>query len=122
MPDGDVCFAELARAGAAVADVVVVNLHLYGLHVASGSVLLPEHDVVVIDEAHQLEDIMSDTVGVQIGGGRFTNLAAASEADHRRSGDHRRLGRGGAGAARSAAAVPRRTAAHAVPRLPCSEC
>ncbi|HSB85893.1 MAG TPA: ATP-dependent DNA helicase, partial [Ilumatobacteraceae bacterium] len=31
---------------------------------------------VVIDEAHQLEDIMSDTVGVQIGPGRFTNLAA----------------------------------------------
>jgi ATP-dependent DNA helicase DinG len=75
-PMGDVCFAELARSRAAVADVVVVNLHLYGLNVASGNVLLPEHDVVVIDEAHQLEDIMSDTVGVQIGPGRFTNLAA----------------------------------------------
>ena len=75
-PMGAVCFAELARARAQVADVVVVNLHLYGLNVASGNVLLPEHDVVVIDEAHQLEDIMSDTVGVQIGPGRFTNLAA----------------------------------------------
>jgi ATP-dependent DNA helicase DinG len=75
-PMGAVCFAELARARAAVADVVVVNLHLYGLDVASGNMLLPEHDVVVIDEAHQLEDIMSDTVGVQIGPGRFTNLAA----------------------------------------------
>lgn len=75
-PMGDVCFAELARARAEVADVVVVNLHLYGLDVASGNMLLPEHDIVVIDEAHQLEDIMSDTVGVQIGPGRFTNLAA----------------------------------------------
>ena len=75
-PMGGVCFAELARARASVADVVVVNLHLYGLNVASGNMLLPEHDVVVIDEAHQLEDIMSDTVGVQIGPGRFTNLAA----------------------------------------------
>jgi ATP-dependent DNA helicase DinG len=75
-PMGAVCFAELARARATVADVVVVNLHLYGLNVASGNVLLPEHDVVVIDEAHQLEDIMSDTVGVQIGPGRFTSLAA----------------------------------------------
>ena len=75
-PMGDVCFAELARARATVADVVVVNLHLYGLNVASGNVLLPEHEVVVIDEAHQLEDIMSDTVGVEIGPGRFTNLAA----------------------------------------------
>jgi ATP-dependent DNA helicase DinG len=75
-PMGAVCFAELARARASVADVVVVNLHLYGLNVASGNMLLPDHDVVVIDEAHQLEDIMSDTVGVQIGPGRFTNLAA----------------------------------------------
>jgi len=75
-PMGGVCFAELARARAQVADVVVVNLHLYGLNVASGNVLLPEHDVVVIDEAHQLEDIMSDTVGVQIGPGRLTNLAS----------------------------------------------
>ena len=75
-PMGTVCFAELARARASVADVVVVNLHLYGLNVASGNMLLPEHEVVVIDEAHQLEDIMSDTVGVQIGPGRFTTLAA----------------------------------------------
>ena len=75
-PMGDVCFAELARSRAEFADVVVVNLHLYGLHVAGGNVLLPEHEVVVIDEAHQLEDIMSDTVGVQIGPGRFTNVAA----------------------------------------------
>ncbi|MEY2445527.1 MAG: ATP-dependent helicase DinG [Ilumatobacteraceae bacterium] len=75
-PMGEVCFAELARSRAEVADVIVVNLHLYGLHVAGGGALLPEHDVVVIDEAHQLEDIMSDTVGVQIGPGRFTNLAA----------------------------------------------
>ena len=62
-PRGDDCFAEQARAAAAEADVVVVNTHLYGLHLASGGALLPEHDVVVIDEAHQLEDIVSDTVG-----------------------------------------------------------
>ena len=76
-PMGSVCFAEAARARASVADVVVVNMHLYGLHVGSGGVLLPEHDVVVMDEAHQLEDIMSDTVGVQVAGGRFTTLTAA---------------------------------------------
>ena len=75
-PMGQVCFAELARSRAEVADVIVVNQHLYGMHVAGGGALLPEHDVVVVDEAHQLEDIMSDTVGVQIGPGRFTYLAA----------------------------------------------
>ena len=74
-PMGPVCLAEGARDRAAAADVIVVNLHLYGLHVGSAGAILPEHDVVVIDEAHQLEDIMSDTVGIEIGGGRFTNLA-----------------------------------------------
>ena len=73
-PMGQPCFAEAARQRAAAADVVVVNTYLYGLHVASGGVLLPEHDVVIIDEAHSLEDIMSDTVGVSIGSGRFTSL------------------------------------------------
>jgi ATP-dependent DNA helicase DinG len=73
-PKGESCFAEEARKRAVTANVVVVNTYLYGLHVASGGVLLPEHDVVVVDEAHSLEDIMSDTVGVTIGSGRFTNL------------------------------------------------
>ena len=70
-PLGQPCFAERARQRAATADVVVVNTHLYGLNVASGGVILPEHDVVIVDEAHMLEDIMSDTVGVSISGGRF---------------------------------------------------
>jgi len=74
-PMGGICFAEAARERASVADVVVVNMHLYGLHVGSGGLILPEHDVVVMDEAHQLEDIMSDTVGLQVAGGRFANLA-----------------------------------------------
>jgi ATP-dependent DNA helicase DinG len=73
-PLGDACFAEAARARAAVADVVVVNTHLYGLHVGSGGVILPPHDVVVFDEAHVVEDIMSDTVGAQLAPGRFVTL------------------------------------------------
>ncbi len=74
-PLGEPCFAEQARRRASVADVIVVNTHLYGLNVASGGAILPEHDVVVFDEAHVLEDIMSDTVGVEIAPGRFTALS-----------------------------------------------
>jgi ATP-dependent DNA helicase DinG len=74
-PLGDPCFAEQARRRAQAADVVVVNSHLYGLHVGSGGVILPEHDVVVFDEAHVLEDVMSDTVGVQLAPGRFITMA-----------------------------------------------
>jgi ATP-dependent DNA helicase DinG len=74
-PLGEPCFAETARRRAAAADVVVVNTHLYGIDVGSGGAILPEHEVVVIDEAHQLEDITSDTAGLAIGAGRFANLA-----------------------------------------------
>jgi ATP-dependent DNA helicase DinG len=74
-PSGDTCFAEDARQRAAQADVVVVNLHLYGLDLASGGVILPEHDLAIIDEAHQLEDIVSATCGVEVTAGRFTDLA-----------------------------------------------
>ena len=62
-PLGEPCFAETGPRPGPGADVIVVNTHLYGLHVGSGGVILPEHDVVVFDEAHVLEDIMSDTVG-----------------------------------------------------------
>jgi ATP-dependent DNA helicase DinG len=53
----------------------VVNTHLYGLHVAAENAILPDHDVVIFDEAHVLEDIMSDTVGVEISPGRFIALS-----------------------------------------------
>ena len=74
-PRGDRCFAEAARDRAAEADVVVVNLHLYGLDLASDGAILPEHDVAVIDEAHLVDDIISATAGVELGAGRFTHLA-----------------------------------------------
>lgn len=73
-PSGDGCFAEAARNGAADADLIVVNTHLYGLHLASDAAILPEHNVVVIDEAHQLEDVISATAGVELTAGRFADL------------------------------------------------
>ena len=76
-PKGGACFAEAARERAGAADVAVVNTFLYGLDVASGGAILPEHEVVIFDEAHQLEDTMSDTVGVSIGPNRFTRVAQA---------------------------------------------
>ncbi len=76
-PSGHDCFAESARARAAEADVVVVNTHLYGAHVASGGSVLPDHDVVVFDEAHEVEEVMTDSLGLDIGPGRFRSLATA---------------------------------------------
>src|SRR5713101_3000752 len=70
-PAGDVCFAEHARDRAAKADVIVVNTHLYATHLAAGGNVLPAHDVVIFDEAHELEDIASSSLGIELTGGRF---------------------------------------------------
>jgi ATP-dependent DNA helicase DinG len=77
-PSGRDCFAEEARARAAESEVVVVNTHLYGAHLASGGAVLPPHQVVVFDEAHDVEEVMTDSLGVEIGPGRFRALAATA--------------------------------------------
>ena len=74
-PSGDACFAEFARERAELADVVVANTHLYGTHLASGGHVLPDHDVVIFDEAHELEDVASSSLGLELGAGRFRSLA-----------------------------------------------
>jgi ATP-dependent DNA helicase DinG len=74
-PRGEDCFTERARRAAADADVVVVNIHLYGMHLATAGAVLPEHEVVIIDEAHQLEDTIAATAGVDLTAGRFGALA-----------------------------------------------
>ena len=79
-PSGDECFTERARQEAAAADVVVVNTHLYGLDLASDAEILPEHTVVVIDEAHQLEDVISATAGIDLAESRFRTLARSVRA------------------------------------------
>jgi ATP-dependent DNA helicase DinG len=77
-PSGRDCFSEDARARAAEADILVVNTHLYGAHLASGGAVLPEHQVVVFDEAHEVEDVMTDSLGLEVGPGRFRALALAA--------------------------------------------
>ncbi|MBK5223056.1 MAG: ATP-dependent DNA helicase [Acidimicrobiia bacterium] len=79
-PQGDICFTEQARRAAADADIVVVNTHLYGLDVATMGAVLPEHEVVVIDEAHQLEEVISATSGTEIASGRLVALGRATRA------------------------------------------
>jgi ATP-dependent DNA helicase DinG len=74
-PSGGECFVELARKKAADADVVVVNTHLYATSLAlEEAVILPPHDLVVFDEAHELEDIVSAAFGFEVGGARLGGL------------------------------------------------
>ena len=55
-PVGTDCFAEQARARAAKVDVVVTNHALLAIDAITGIPVLPEHDAVVVDEAHELVD------------------------------------------------------------------
>jgi len=73
-PSGGDCFAEKAREAASMADVVVVNTHLYVTSLISEGELLSDHDVVVFDEAHELEDIATASLGVELAGGRFASV------------------------------------------------
>jgi len=77
-PSGAECFAERARAEATAADIVVVNQHLLGADLASDGAVLPEHDVLIVDEAHALEDIVTESLGVSIGAGRLRSVAGAA--------------------------------------------
>ena len=43
----------------------MVNTHLYGAHLASEGAVLPEHDVVIFDEAHEVEDVMIAAFGAE---------------------------------------------------------
>ena len=74
---GETCFTEAARERASTANIIVVNFSLYGLDLQQERGFLPEHDVIVFDEAHELEDVISDTASVVI---TPRTLAAASEA------------------------------------------
>jgi ATP-dependent DNA helicase DinG len=66
------CFAEEARERAADADVIIVNHALYfadlGLRIASDGAIgvLPEHDTVIFDEAHELEDAAAEWLGARL--------------------------------------------------------
>jgi ATP-dependent DNA helicase DinG len=79
-PRGESCFAEAAYRRARDADVVVVNTHLLGAHVASGGYVLPGSDVVVVDEAHEAPEIVASTLGVSLTPGRVRRLARSVRA------------------------------------------
>ncbi len=53
---GSECFAEQARERAALADIVVTNHALLAIDALEPFPILGDHDVVVVDEAHELGD------------------------------------------------------------------
>ncbi|HEY9332280.1 MAG TPA: ATP-dependent DNA helicase [Streptomyces sp.] len=61
---GAECFAEQARERAKLADVVVTNHALLAIDAIEGAPVLPSHEVLIVDEAHEL---VSRVTGVATG-------------------------------------------------------
>jgi ATP-dependent DNA helicase DinG len=77
-PQGQNCFAELAKDRANESSILIVNAHLYASHLASGSMLLPQHDYVIFDEAHEILDIFATLLGTSLNAARLRALATVS--------------------------------------------
>lgn len=54
-PHGAACFAELAKHKAQDVDIIVTNHALLAIDALADINILPEHDAVIIDEAHELD-------------------------------------------------------------------
>jgi ATP-dependent DNA helicase DinG len=74
-PVGDECFAEKARAVAGKADIVVTNHALLAIDALEGRPVLPEHDVVVVDEAHELVDRVTGVATAELTAGAVATAA-----------------------------------------------
>jgi ATP-dependent DNA helicase DinG len=75
----DCCFITRMRQEAAGSDVVVVNHHLFfadlAVRLKGFGEVLPRYEVVIFDEAHQLEEVATQYFGTAISNFRFEELA-----------------------------------------------
>ncbi|MDL9944521.1 ATP-dependent DNA helicase [Gordonia sp. ABSL11-1] len=69
------CFAERSRRAAGKVDVIVTNHALLAIDAMSPASILPEHDVVMIDEAHELVDRITSVSTAELSGAGITLVA-----------------------------------------------
>jgi ATP-dependent DNA helicase DinG len=74
-PDYGECFYFRARRQIGGAEVLVVNHALFfsdlALRQDDGTGVLPDYEVAILDEAHTVEDVAADYLGLQVGRGSF---------------------------------------------------
>jgi ATP-dependent DNA helicase DinG len=78
-PHFESCFVTRARRRAQAADLVIVNHHLFFADLALKTAwpqaqLLPPYEAVIFDEAHQLEDVVTDFFGITVSTLRLSAL------------------------------------------------
>ena len=101
-PHGAECFAEAARREAKEVDIVVTNHALLAIDALADIDILPEHDAVIIDEAHEL-DARITSVATNTISARVITLAANRAL---KLGSGERLGGAAAGLAETLATLP----------------
>ncbi len=69
------CFVERAREAAKEVDVIVTNHSFMAIDSFEGRQMLPEHDVLVIDEAHELVDRVTATITDELTGSMVLTAA-----------------------------------------------
>ncbi len=74
-PVAEDCFSEHAKRAAGAADVVVTNHAMLAIDAIEGRAVLPDHDVVVVDEAHNLVDRVTSVATGELTG---ATVAAAA--------------------------------------------
>ena len=74
--EGPRCFAERARSLAADADVVIVNHALACLDLGAEGNVLPDHDLLIVDEAHALAEAATRSFGVDLAPSGIRRLAS----------------------------------------------
>ena len=77
-PDRVDCFSERAREAAKEADVVIANHTLLALDVFTGAQVLPEHEAVVLDEAHEFVSSATDALSHELSAPAVRRAAAAA--------------------------------------------
>lgn len=65
-PFGSECFSERARGRAGAADIVVTNHALLAIDAVAESAVLPEHQLLVVDEAHELVDRVTSVATAEL--------------------------------------------------------
>ncbi len=65
-PFGSECFSERARGRAGAADIVVTNHALLAIDAVAESAVLPEHSLLVVDEAHELTDRVTSVATAEL--------------------------------------------------------
>jgi len=77
-PDYEPCFVTRMRQRAIDADIIVVNHHLFfadlALRNGAYGAVLPDYAAVILDEAHQIEDVASEYFGAQISNYQIDDL------------------------------------------------